>query len=314
MSKTQQIRDKINAQIVAALESGNTPPWRRPWCLGENAGFPCNVVSKKPYRGINPLILDLASMKHGFASKWWGTFNQWKSMGGMVKRRPSNVPEGQWGSTVVFWSPISKTVKAEDGTEEEDKFFIMKTFTVFNIDQVEGGQLDHLRAGNGETAGELPQIDVQGVEEIVTNAGMTVRYSGSQAFYSPTSDIIQMPPKSAFPTVGSFAEVLFHEAVHATEHESRLNWSRKIRENSYAMGELVAELGACYLSRELDIPAAEDRMDSHVAYLANWLQAMRNDTSFIFTAAAQASKASDYILSYSRIETPQEEPAAALAC
>jgi antirestriction protein ArdC len=314
MSKTQQIRDKINAQLVASLESGNTPPWRRPWCLGANAGFPSNVVSKKPYRGVNPLILDLASMRHGFSSKWWGTFNQWKAMGGMVKRRPADVSEGQWGSTGVFWSPVSKTVTAEDGTQEEDKFFVMKTFTVFNVDQVEGDHLDHLRAGHGETGGELPEIDVQGAEDIVTNAGMTVLYGGSQAFYRPSTDIIQMPPKSAFPTVASFAEVLFHEAVHATEHESRLNWSRKIKGNSYAMGELIAELGACYLSRELGIPAAEDRMDSHIAYLSNWLKAMKNDTSFIFTAAAQGSKAADFILSFSRTEEAVEEPLAALAC
>src|SRR4051812_19999426 len=87
MSKTQEIRNKINAQFVAALESGDIPPWRRPWCLGQNSGSPANVASKKSYRGINPLILDLASMRHGFSSKWWGTFNQWRAMGGMVKRR-----------------------------------------------------------------------------------------------------------------------------------------------------------------------------------------------------------------------------------
>src|SRR5438309_10996686 len=103
MSKTQEIRNKVNAQIVSALESGKTPPWKRPWCLGKNSGSPANVVSKKPYRGINPLILDLASMKHGFSSRWWGTFNQIRSMGGCVKRRPADVPEGQWGTTIVFW-------------------------------------------------------------------------------------------------------------------------------------------------------------------------------------------------------------------
>lgn len=313
MSKTQEIRNKLNAQIVAALESGNTPPWRRPWSLGENSGMPSNVVSKKPYRGVNPLILDLASMKHGFCSKWWATFNQWKSMGGMVKRRPADVPEGQWGSTVVFWSPIVKNVKIEDGTEEEDKFFVLRTFTVFNVEQVEG-DFDHLRAGHGETGSELPEIDIQGAEAVVTKAGIRIFYGGPQAYYSLTNDYIQMPPKPAFPTVASFAEVLFHEAVHATEAESRLNWSRKIKENSYSFAELIAELGTCYLSRELGIPAAEENMGNHVAYLADWLKAMKGDSAFIFKAAAQASKASDYLLSFSRTVEAVHEPVAALAC
>ncbi len=311
MSKTQEIRSRIVSQIVTALESGEVPPWRRPWRVGANSGFPTNVVSRKPYRGINPIILDIAVHRHGFSSKWWATFNQWKSLGGSVKRRPGTVSEGQWGSTVVFWSPISKTVTSENGTEEQDKFFVMKTFTVFNLDQVEGSHLDHLRAGYGETGKELPEIDIQGAEEVVTKAGISVRYGGSQAYYSLTNDSIQMPPKSAFPTVADFAEVLFHETVHATEHESRLGWSRKIRANTYSLGELIAELGACYLSRELGIPAAEENMGNHVAYLANWLTAMKSDTSFIFTAAAQASKASDYILSFSRV--PTDEPAEAVA-
>ena len=311
MSKTQEIRNKINNQIVAALASGKTPPWKRPWCIGKNSGSPANVASKKAYRGINPLILDLASMRHGFTSRWWGTFNQWKSLGGMVKRRPAEVPEGQWGSTVVFWSPISKSVKAEDGTEEEDKFFVMKMFTIFNVDQVDG-DFDHLRAGVVVPGDEAIEIDYQPAQDVIDATNIDIRHGGDRAYYSPVGDYIQLPPKSTFKSMAGYWETLFHEAIHATEHPSRLNWSRKIKENSYEMGELISELGACYLSRELGIPAADENMDSHVGYLAGWLKAMKGDPSFIFRAAAQASKASDYILSFSR--TPSEEPEAALTC
>ncbi len=311
MSKTQEIRNKINAQIVAALESGKTPPWKRPWCLGKNSGSPTNVASKKPYRGINPLILDLASMRHGFSSKWWGTFNQWKAMGGCVQRRPADVAEGQWGSTVVFWSPISRTVKSQDGTEEDEQFFVLKSFTVFNVDQVDG-DFDHLRAGVALPTDETIEIDYQPAQDVIDATAMDIRHGGDRAYYSPVGDYIQLPPKATFKTQAGYWETLFHEAIHATEHPSRLDWSRKIKENSYCCGELVAELGACYLSRELGIPAAEENMASHVGYLANWLKAMKGDPSFIFTAAAQASKASDYILSFSR--THSMEPEAAFAC
>ena len=82
MPNQNDIRQAITNQIIAALESGSVPPWRRPWRLGKNAGAPANVVSKRSYRGLNPILLDLASAeKHGFTSKWWGTFNQWKSTG-----------------------------------------------------------------------------------------------------------------------------------------------------------------------------------------------------------------------------------------
>ena len=78
------------------------------------------------------------------------------------------------------------------------------------------------------------------------------------------------------------------------------------------MGELVAEIGACYLARELGVPASEN-LTNHVAYLANWLKAMKDDPKFIFTASSQASKAADYLLSFSRPTADEPEAEAALA-
>jgi antirestriction protein ArdC len=38
MPSQTDIRKAITDQIIAALENGNVPPWRRPWKLGKNAG------------------------------------------------------------------------------------------------------------------------------------------------------------------------------------------------------------------------------------------------------------------------------------
>ena len=138
MPSQNDIRQTITNQIISALESGNVPPWRRPWRLGKNAGAHTNLVSKRSYRGLNPILLDLASEKHGFSSKWWATFNQWKSLGGRVMPRPSHVPPGRWGTQIVFWSPVTKKVENDQGDLEDDKFFVLRLYTVFNVDQVEG--------------------------------------------------------------------------------------------------------------------------------------------------------------------------------
>ena len=100
MPTQNQIRESITDQIVEHLKAGKVAPWRRPWSLDRNAGAATNVVSKKPYKGINPLLLAVSSMRHGFQSKWWATFNQWKKLGGSVMRRPHNIPPGQWGRTL----------------------------------------------------------------------------------------------------------------------------------------------------------------------------------------------------------------------
>jgi antirestriction protein ArdC len=308
MPNQNDIRQAITNQIISALESGSVPPWRRPWRLGKNAGPAANVVSKRSYRGLNPILLDLASEKHGFSSKWWCTFHQWRHLGGRVMRRPSNVPEGGWGCRIVFWSPVTKTVQNDQGDDEEDRFFVLRLYTVFNVDQVEG--LDHLRAGQPDTAEPLA-IDYQPADAALEAArigmGISLRYGGGKAFYSPVHDFIQMPPRATFESPDEFYATAFHEMTHATEHPSRLDWSRKHKQNSYALGELIAELGGVYVSRELGVPASDD-MTNHVAYLGNWLQAMKSDPRFIFMASAQASKAASYILSFSHQPDDVPEP------
>ncbi len=301
MPNQNDIRQAITNQIIAALESGSVPPWRRPWRIGKNTGAHANVISKRSYRGLNPILLDLASEKHGFSSRWWGTFNQWKSLSGRVMPRPDDVPPGRWGTQIVFWSAISKKVENDQGDLEDDRFFVLRLYTVFNVDQVEG--LNHLRAGQPDTS-ESIAIDYQPAEEAMEAArigmGISLRYGGDKAFYSAVHDFIQLPPKETFESPDEFYATVFHEMTHATEHPSRLDWCRKDREKAYALGELIAELGGVYVCRDLGVPS--DSLDNHTAYLASWLKAMKNDPRFIFVASAQAGKAASYILSFTRQE------------
>lgn len=127
-----------------------------------------------------------------------------------------------------------------------------------------------------------------------------IRYGGNQAYYQPAGDFIQMPNRHQFSTP-DFYDALLHELCHWTEHQSRLNWDRTKPENTYALGELIAELGACFLAGELGLPL-DQSLGNHAAYLKNWLESMQGDTRFIFRASSQASKAADFILSFSRKE------------
>jgi antirestriction protein ArdC len=251
----------------------------------------------------------MAAQRHGFVSKWWGTFNQWRKLGGKTKRRPDNIPSGQWGTQIVFWTPIVKAVEEEHGEKREDKFFAMKVYTVFNIDQVDGSHLDHLRADH-DPDGEPTIPDYEPAETAIASTCADIRYGGDRAIYSLVGDFIQCPARTSFEGTSEYYQTIFHELVHWTEHPTRLNWSRKEADNSYALGELVAEVGGCHLAQELCVPQSDD-LTNHTAYLQHWLQAMRGDSRFIFTASAQASKATDFILSFSRQTEPEPEPALA---
>lgn len=297
MPTQTEIRERITNQIVEVLKNGGLPPWRMPWAADPNCGFPANVVSKKKYRGINPLLLQLAAMRHGLKSKWWGTWNQWKELGGQVKRRPENVPPGEWGTGIIFWNKTTKVEENDQGEEEEKDIFFMRTYTVFNIDQVEG--LDHLRGGHAITAAN-PVDTYEAADSVIAATGADIRYGGNQAFYNRRDDFIQVPLREQF-TAAEYYETIFHELCHWSE--SRLKWDRK--EEGYAMGELVAEMGSCFLATELGIPNA-DQLPNHASYLQSWLKAMQNDHRFIFQASSQASKAADFILAFSRVAEPEE--------
>jgi antirestriction protein ArdC len=57
--------------------------------------------------------------------------------------------------------------------------------------------------------------------------------------------------------------------------------------------ELVAELGSAFLCADLDLTPAV--REDHAAYIANWLEVLKNDKRAIFSAAAHAQKAADYL-------------------
>src|SRR5712692_9355885 len=97
-----QLRQQITAQIVEALEQ-NLLPWRRPWSKCRSNGRHSNVISGRPYRGINPLLLELHALRFGFGSTWWASFDQWRRLGGTIRPRPNGVEPGAWGAKIVFY-------------------------------------------------------------------------------------------------------------------------------------------------------------------------------------------------------------------
>ena len=296
MPSPNEIRTQITSQIVEALTKGDLPPWRKPWRCDRNAGSHANAISKRPYTGVNPLILEVAANRHGFQSRWWATFKQWEQLGGRVVRRPADVPPGRWGTQIVFCKPVTKTEIDDDGEETKDEFLVLRTFTVFNIDQVEGECLDHLRVGHGSLDTQEVEQRFDDAERVITATKAEISYGGNLAFYSAEGDYIQVPHRSQF-ALPEFYETVFHELVHWSEVPHRLNWDRA--GEGYSMGELIAEMGGCFLATEVGLPTAGD-LTNHAAYLKGWLKAMQNDPKFIFRASSQASKAVDFLLSCSR--------------
>lgn len=296
MSTQTDLRQRITDEIIEGIKTGN-PIWRRPWASAD-PGLPANVVSRRVYSGLNVFALWSAGQERGFTSRYWGTYQQWAELGGQVRRRPDGIAPGQWGCRINYFREITKARDTGEG-EREDRYKLLRSYTVFNLDQVDGVALDRLRY---KPSDRPAAPDYQPAEHAVRATGADIRFGGDRAYYSRVGDYIQLPPRAAFVAAHEYYGTAFHELAHWSEQ--RLGWT-----GSYPMGELVAEIAGCFVCSELAVPQSDD-LTNHAAYLAHWLREIAADPAALTRAAAQASRTTDFILSFSR---PAEAVAGSVA-
>ena len=285
MATFPDLYTSVTQRIIAALEAG-TPPWHCPWRRDGTDARPANATTGRPYRGINVLLLNLQAMAQGYRTARWLTYQQALAVGARVRK-------GETGTQIVFFKMHEVDGAGQpDAVGDTDRRVVplLRAFTVFNVDQVDGLPDDLLP--EPLEPGSWEPLDA--AESILAESGATVRHGGSKAFYAPDLDFIQLPPLSAFECSGDYYATALHELTHWTGHASRCNrpLGRRHGIDAYAFEELVAEMGSAFLTNYCGI---EGRMQ-HASYIASWLQALKGDRRLIFTAASQAQKAADYLL------------------
>jgi len=256
-------------------------------------------ASGEPYRGINVLLLWIEAQASGFVSPSWMTYKQAQALGAQVRK-------GEHGATVVYYGDSSKAVHDEaSGEDKERAFRFLKTYTVFNVAQIEG--LPERYHHMPEPAPEAERIAA--ADAFFASIPATVNHGGDRAYYMPSADRIQLPPFTAFHDAHGYYATRGHETVHWTRHESRLDRSfgrEKWGDEGYAREELVAELGAAFLAADLGV-AIEPRPD-HASYIGSWVKVLQNDHRAIVQAAAHAERAVAYL---HQLAKPTEVKAAA---
>jgi antirestriction protein ArdC len=286
-SERQDVYTRITDKIIADLEQG-VRTWMKPWNAGNTAGRITRPLRQNgvAYSGINILMLWAEAMDKGFAAPIWMTFKQ-------ASELKANVRKGEKGSLVVYANSIIRTEEDAKGEEAEREIHYMKGYTVFNVEQIDG--LPEHYYGK-------PEVQTTTVERIInaeaffTATKADIRYRGDRAFYSNDGDYIQMPVIEAFRDVESFYATLAHESTHWTKHPTRLDRSfgrKSWGDEGYAQEELVAELASAFLCADLGLTPGV--RDDHASYIASWLTVLRNDKRAIFSAAAHAQKAVEFL-------------------
>jgi antirestriction protein ArdC len=275
-----EVTDKLVEAIQNAIDNDTKLPWAKPW---KSLGYMRNGGSNRPYRGVNTLILAMTP----FADPRWFTFNQIREMGGSVKGQKS---------TMIVQPKIIK-----DKETKEQKFIGFKYLPIFNKEQIEGVEFPTLEVSTDNERHEK-------AEEVIKDTGANISFGGDRACYIPKEDKINLPTFDSFEVADSYYSVTFHELGHWTGAEHRLD--RNLNEGrfgneAYAFEELVAELTASFVCRDLEIDTMS--RDDHAAYLKSWLKVLENDTKAIFHASSLAEAAAKEILGDHAPKVDEEE-------
>jgi antirestriction protein ArdC len=284
-TEKKDIFQRVTDMIVQAIEEG-AGSYRMPWrTSGGFPNSPVNAVSKRPYRGVNILVLWATAQEKGYKSGTWATYKQWQELGAQVRK-------GEKSANVVFWKFFDSSEEKQEGAEAGEtklrKIPMARDYWVFNAEQVEG---------YAEAAETKPSREdrIESAEAFFHAVGIDVKPGGNRAFYSPDTDTVHMPEFEAFKEPLFYYSVLAHETTHYSGAAHRLNrdLSGRFGSESYAMEELVAELGSAFLCSELGLPT--DPREDHAPYIASWLKVLKGDKRAIFTATAKAQAAVDWM-------------------
>lgn len=268
----------ITARILEALDEGIVP-WRKPWSLP--VGLKPQSITGHTYRGINAIVLGLSE----YSDPRWLTYRKARESGGNVRR-------GEKATPVVLWKPVTR--ESDEG--EDRTFWLLKYYSVFNVQQCEGLELPAIDAS---VSAEFNAIEE--AEGIIANMPKAPRLDhdgGDRAYYVPAYDSIHLPPRHAFQSPEEYYSTAFHELGHSTGHTSRLDRKTLVDvapfgSPTYSREELVAEFTSTFLCHESGI---ENTIENSTAYIQGWARKIRSDKQLVVIAAAQGQKAADYVL------------------
>ena len=295
-TKKDHYQDVTN-RILAMLEAG-TKPWECPWVREKGGGImPRNLTTGNQYRGINIPLLWYEMNKHEYESAYFLTYKQAQAKGGQVRK-------GEHGAQCFFYKKISIT-EEKDGQKEEKLVPMLRTFTVFNVEQCDG--VEAPTDGVEALPGGFDPIPFG--ERVIASSGVTTREKGQRACYIPSIDEVHMPNRERFDSAENFYATMLHELTHATGHSSRLDRKKGNAFGSaeYAYEELIAEMGSAFLTATLGI---QGDIENHASYIDSWISVLKHNKKAFFRACTEAQKAADWLLDRYETHTATVDEAA----
>lgn len=295
----RDIYQEITDRILKLLDKG-TVPWKNPIRRGNGNGWPKNLDSKNPYRGINVFLLGIRAWESGFGSDYWMTFRQAAKLGGQVRK-------GEKATMVTFWKLYEKDDKE---TGVKTTLPVLRHYSVFNADQCEGIEPPDTPLNAPDTIAFNPIEKAEQIRDRYQE-GPTITHGGSKACYRPSTDTVLIAEMDRFNTPEDYYGTLFHELTHSTGISKRLDRGLDqvlpppFGSPDYSKEELIAEMGATFLNAAAGI--STETIEQSASYIDHWRKILKGDKRLVIQAAGAAQKAADRILGEEFFKAQKED-------
>jgi antirestriction protein ArdC len=299
------MEDTLVSSLIALMEQGTTP-WRRDWDR-QWGGHHVNLFTGRAYRGANPILLTIGLHQRDTCLPYWSGAGEARTHGlhprrgskAVVILRPqvcrrgseAQVPEGPF-------LPAAENGGERQANAGQGRSWVRyRPVALFNAADLEGEGLEDFIAARQAAQSPRDRTEPERLaraEAVLRGWPVPMDHGGPRAFYNPSGDQIQLPDREAFHSAAAFYATWAHEALHSTGHASRLarNLTSSMGSEAYAREELLAELGAVLLGERLEIGSD---VRNHAAYLAEWIQLLRESPRLLYKLLSEARQAADLI-------------------
>jgi len=276
-SKAKQYQLQMTQEIITMLKDSELKGFEYPWCGGDFQ--PLNPVTNKTYQGGNVFWLSIMQTKYNYEYNHWATGKQWKSIGGSIIAGSKSADR------------LQRVITPFIRKDAEDKEYLagFGASCVFNRDQIEN--IPPVVKPIKESPIKLRKK----IESWINKLNMEIKHTTQpRAYYNKTDDYIHLPNLDMFHRQDGYYSTKFHEIIHATGHESRLNLDLKSKSKvkEYAIEELRAELGASFLCAKFGLKM--DRREDHAIYIKSWIKALENNYELLWQSCKDAQLAIDW--------------------
>lgn len=331
--------DLFSDLLIKKLESFKGD-WKQPWI--ETGGWPQNIYGRR-YNGMNALMLFFQTEEKHYTVPVFATHAKINALNYDSEGKPLvgelgdklpflHITKGEQSFPVILSqvnvvNPETKEkIKYSDYLELSDEerskhktYYNRKVYNVFNIDQTNMKEVrpemyeKFVSEGKGATLNtnvtshEATDILVRDNRWVcpINHATATVG-----AFYSPSKDIVVVPPKEKYKNGNEYYSTLFHEMTHSTGHKDRLDRFKPgshFGSPDYAREELVAEIGSVLTCQRFGITKTwkDEVTENSAAYLNGWLKNLKEEPSYIRNVMTDVKNAVSMITN--RLEVVERE-------